>query len=126
MLDKKMSCTNLAFSAIGTVDIASGSRGVMLSHVKFEPVSIGTLRWFPSGFMSIGVEVIRQVLGVRVSDLPLWWKPGICLRNMLDWESIWWACKHTIVEDLGDRGCRWDDATAHSGMTVPRSGAPAD
>ena len=68
VLDEQVAAADFAFAF--TRGIRTGSGGVVLCHVDFEFLGIGIGRGLPAGFFCVGVEVIRKVLGVRVTNFP--------------------------------------------------------
>lgn len=43
----------------------------MLGHVCLEFLGVGVLGWLPSRLMGLGIEVVREILGVGMSHLPV-------------------------------------------------------
>lgn len=78
-----MAATNLAIALAGALNTTSWG-AVVESHVHLELFGIGIRGWFPAGFLSCGVEVVRKVLGVRVTNLPSCWKTSFDLLRDTD------------------------------------------
>lgn len=53
-----------------------GGRAVVGCHVGFYFVRVSAGGWVPAGFFGRGVEVVREVFGVGVSNFPLGGKTG--------------------------------------------------
>jgi hypothetical protein len=86
MFDKKMSSANLAFTS-GSVDTSRGG-GMMLSHVKLQLFGVGVLRGFPSGLVSLGIKIVREILGIGVTNLPVGRQSSVCLRILLAGRNV--------------------------------------
>ena len=69
VFDEEMSCTNLALT--GRAVHPSRGCAVMLGHVDLELLGVGVLRRLPSRLVGLGVEVVWQVLRIRMSYLPV-------------------------------------------------------
>ena len=54
-----------------------GRGTVVQGHVGLDLVGVGAGGWFPAGFLCGGVEVVREVFGVGVPDLPLGGETGV-------------------------------------------------
>ena len=52
---------------------------VVLCHVGFQLLGIGSWRWLPSGLLLGIVEIVGEVLRVRVADFPSGWETGFSL-----------------------------------------------
>lgn len=69
MLDEQMRGADLAF--LLTLAVGSQTGGAVVgAHVVFERLAVGTGRRLPSALLGRGIEIVRKVLGVGVSDLP--------------------------------------------------------
>jgi hypothetical protein len=75
MLDKQMACADLASIQV-TVGRSLDQLGVtvVLGHVAFQLLGVGSWRRLPSGLFLRVVEVVGQVLGVRVTNFPSGWE----------------------------------------------------
>jgi len=70
VLHEKVACSDLPLSAAAS--ICAGARGaVMESHEGLELFGVGSSRGLPSRLLGGWIEVIWQVLGIRVTNLPL-------------------------------------------------------
>ena len=76
VLDEQMGRSDLAVLG-GARDGRVGRRAVVRGHVGFDLVGVGAGRGFPAGFLGRGVEVVREVFGVGVPDLPLGREAGV-------------------------------------------------
>lgn len=72
VLDEEMRATHLAVQVLlGRCAVVMQIGRVVLAHVVFERFRVG-IRWrLPFGLLGVGVEVVREVFAVGVSDL-LW------------------------------------------------------
>jgi hypothetical protein len=80
VLDKQMRCANLALLLALAVG-SQASRAVVGAHVMLEGLAIGAGRRLPSALLGRGVEIVRKVLGVGVSNLPAARKTGSLERQ---------------------------------------------
>jgi hypothetical protein len=79
VLDEQVAAADFAFAfARG---IGTGSRGVVLRHVDLKFLGIGAGRRFPARFFCVGVEVVRKVLGVRMTNFPCIGETGVSLPS---------------------------------------------
>jgi len=74
VLDEQMGAADLVLLVV--VETAADAGGVVVGHVHLELVGVGALWWLPSRFLGVGVEVVRQVLGVGDTDLPRFGQSG--------------------------------------------------
>jgi hypothetical protein len=72
MLHEQVAAADLALSL--STDVILGCCRVVSCHVFLECLGIGVRRRFPARFLGRGVEIVGQVLGVRVTNLPARWK----------------------------------------------------
>lgn len=75
VLHEKMRASNLALLCASTIGSQVGG-AVVGTHVVLEGLAICARGRFPSAFFGGGIEVVRKILGVGVSDLPAAWKSG--------------------------------------------------
>lgn len=81
MLDEKMGSSDLALGDTGN---GTGTRtsAVVGGHVVLELFGVGAGGGFPSRQLLGRVEVVGEVLGVGVSDLPARRKTGVSLEGV--------------------------------------------
>lgn len=86
MLDQQVTCSDLATVpsiAVGSSSIGSDFRSaVVLRHVSLELFGVGSWGRFPSRQFLRFVEVVREVLGIRVADFPAGGQACICLSHL--------------------------------------------
>lgn len=70
MLDEQVRAPDLALVGAGRAVPREGGGGVVVRHVGFEGVGVGAFGGLPAGGFGRGVEVVGQVFGVGVADLP--------------------------------------------------------
>ena len=76
MLDEQMRRSDLpVLGGAGGGRVGGGA--VVQGHVGLYLVRVGAGRGFPAGFLGGGIEVVGQVLGVGVPDLPLGGETGV-------------------------------------------------
>lgn len=63
---------------MGAADLALGWQtrnscraGMVVGHVQFQSLGVGARRWLPAGLLCGGIEIVRQVLRVRVANFPV-------------------------------------------------------
>jgi hypothetical protein len=74
VLDEQVGGADLALGGVGQGALARG--GVVSGHIVLEAVGVGALRRLPARDLVDGVEVVGQVLGVGVANLPVGGEPG--------------------------------------------------
>ena len=80
MLNQQVACTDLAISALAIHRLGFDLRSaVVLSHVALELLGIGSLRRLPSRLFLGFVEIVGEVLGLRVADFPAGWETCVSL-----------------------------------------------
>lgn len=67
-----MRTANLALLCARTIRSQVGG-AVICTHVMLEGLAISSRWGFPPALLGGGIEVVGEVLGVRVSDLPAAW-----------------------------------------------------
>ena len=89
VLDQKVTAPNFSLALVRSVGTACGA-AVVLGHVDLEGLRVGPGRRLPAGLFRRGIEIVREVLGVGVTDLPARWKTGFSLdvRTTLSKVSI--------------------------------------
>lgn len=81
-----MRCTNLALVLSVAGDTTGGSRTVVLGHVDLELLGVGAGGGLPAAVLVGRVEVVGQVLGLRVAHFPVGGEAGLLdegKKNML-------------------------------------------
>lgn len=78
VLDQQVAATDLALTLARGLWASCGS--MVLRHVQFQFLSVGVGRRFPARFFGGGVEVVGEVLGVGVANLPASRKSRVSLR----------------------------------------------
>lgn len=74
--------SDLSVGGIG--DFAgTGANAVVGGHVDLELLRVGARGGLPAGVLLVGVEVVGEVLGVGVSNLPAGGKASVGLCNGL-------------------------------------------
>lgn len=71
-----MRCANLALVLSMTGNTTGGGRTVVLGHVDLELLGISASRWLPAAVLVGRVEVVGQVLGLRVAHFPVGGEAG--------------------------------------------------
>lgn len=71
VLNEQVAAADLALALSG--DLGASSRGVMLSHVKRQFFGISLGRRLPARLFCGRVEVVGEVLRVRMADFPARW-----------------------------------------------------
>ena len=75
VLDEQMRCANLSLLLSLAVGSQTG-RAVVGAHVMLEGLAVGAGRRLPSALLGRRVEIVGEVLGVGVSNLPAAGKTG--------------------------------------------------
>lgn len=78
MLDEQVGGADLALGAAADAT-GAGAGAVVLGHVDLELLGVGALGGLPAGLLLLGVEVVGEVLGVAVADLPVGGEAGLGL-----------------------------------------------
>lgn len=69
MLNQQVTAPDFPIALVRSVGTACGAT-VVFRHVDLEGLGVGSGRRLPAGLFRRRIEVIREVLGVGVSDLP--------------------------------------------------------
>lgn len=85
MLHQEMTATDLSLAL--TEFRPSCRSAVVVGHVDLELFGVGVRRGLPAGFFGGGTEVVGEVLGVGVANLPSCWKTCFDLKR--DWINKW-------------------------------------
>jgi hypothetical protein len=68
MLDEQVATANLALTL--ATGLGASCWGVVRRHVELKCLGIGVRRRFPPRLLGSGVEVVGEVLGVRMTNFP--------------------------------------------------------
>lgn len=83
VLDEQMGGADLVLWDAGDSTVA-GASAVVGGHVVLEFLAVGSGGRFPTRDLFLGVEVVGQVLGVGVTNLPVGGETGISLMELCD------------------------------------------
>lgn len=72
-----MRCANLALVLSVTGNTAGSSGAVVLGHVDLELLGVGAGGWLPAAVLVGRVEVVGQVLRLRVAHFPVGGEAGL-------------------------------------------------
>lgn len=76
MFDEEVVGVDLALLGVGDLDLAVAVHGVLIGHVVLELLGVGAGGRDPVRDLVDGVEVVGEVLGLGVADLPIGGETG--------------------------------------------------